>query len=171
MPAAPRRRRWRRVTLLGIALAVLAAGHYVWFSLFGPPARWGTGVISMSPSTEPAAAGAMAEEDALAPEPAATLQARLRGVALAGVEGAPFELDVAEDDGMAVLQSHAGAAWSQDQHLYVRPGATAPWRELPVPPDSMLSGACLVRPGGGPPAVLVSAWQPWWPYELHYGRF
>jgi hypothetical protein len=164
------RRRRQAIALVAVALALIVGGHYIWFTLFGPPARWGTGGVSMSPTTDRADV-ALAADDALVPDTAASLQARLRGIALDGVDGTPFELDVSEDDGMAVLQTHAGATWSQAQHLYARPNRSAPWRELAVPPDSMLSGACLVQPGGGPPAVLVSAWQPWWPYQQHYGRF
>ncbi len=166
MPSGPGARRWAAVTVL--ALVFLAGAHYVWFTVFGPPARWGTGVVDVDPPIDPVETPRSG--DAPAPDRAATLATRLGAIALEGVVGRPFELDVVEDDGMAVLQAHAGPTWTQDQRLYLRASRDAPWRELAVPPGLMLSDACLVRPGGGRPAVLVSAWQPWWPYERQYGR-
>ena len=168
MPRGPGVRRWRWLARAGLSLAVLAGTHYVWFTVFGPPARWGTGVVGVDPRIEKG--GALASSDEPAPDGAGTLAARLGAVALDGVAGKPFELDVSEDDGMAVLQTHAGASWTEGQRLYLRAGRSAPWREVLLAPGLMLSDACLVQPGGGRPAVLTSAWQPWWPYERHYGR-
>ncbi len=169
-PSRQPSRGWRRATLAGAALALLIMAHYGWFTVLGPPARWGTGVVTVDPTIERADAAAIQPGDRWAPDRAATFPARLSTVALDGVQGKPFELDVAGDDGMGVLQTFAGPSWTQGQRLYVRSGAAAPWRELTLPPGLMLSDACLVRPGGRP-AVLVSAWQPWWPYERSYGRF
>lgn len=158
------------VGLTGAALACLVLGHYVWFTVFGPPARWGTGVVSVDPTIERGAAAEVEPLGGWALDAAATLSARLGAIALDGVEGTPFQLDVAADDGMAVLQTFAGASWTLGQRLYVRSGAAAPWRAVPVPRSLVLGDAGLVRPGGRP-AVLVSAWQPWWPYERSYRRF
>ena len=169
-PSRQPSRGWRRATLAGAAVALLIMAHYGWFTVLGPPARWGTGVVTVDPTIERADAAAIQPGDRWAPDRAATFPARLSTVALDGVQGKPFELDVAGDDGMGVLQTFAGPSWTQGQRLYVRAGAAAPWRELTLPPGLMLSDACLVRPGGRP-AVLVSAWQPWWPYERSYGRF
>ena len=162
--------RWRWAVLAGAAVLALVGGHYLWFGLFGPPARWGTGVVGVDPRLEPAGPGASEPAGGWAPDAAATLQARLAAVALGGVVGKPFQLDVDAATGAGVVQTSGGPSWTQGQRLYVRVDAAAPWRELALPTGLMLSDATLIRRGGRP-VVVASAWQPWWPYERSYGRF
>ena len=163
-------RRWRWWAGLALVAGLfLVGGHYVWFGLFGPPARWGTGVVGLDPRLGPASAGA-GEPGEWAPDAAATLQARLAAIGLTGIEGKPFQLDVDATGGAGVLQTSAGPSWTQGQRLYVRTDAAAPWREFALPPGLTLSDATLIRRGGRP-VVVASAWQPWWPYERSYGRF
>src|SRR6266516_7859313 len=102
-------------TVAGIAAVVMvvAAGHFAWFLVFGPPARWVSGVEDAVPKfagVESPAAAPYAEaqgvDSSSSPLPAEAGQS-------SGVAGRVLHLDEAAELGHSVLLSHAGRYWSQ----------------------------------------------------------
>ncbi|MFQ5540610.1 MAG: hypothetical protein ACE5FB_09405 [Candidatus Binatia bacterium] len=162
----------KRIIILAVVLGVLGLSHFGWFSFFGPPALWGSGVAEKVPkfaeNNIPASVLLYAEEmmtqaDVLSREDV------LAG-SKSGVLGEPFHYDIATEYGLAVIQTHAGKYWGDDQHLYIRSLSSTDWRELPVPKQMKMQDATIVRLKGEM-SILLARWYSWWPHSEQYGRF
>jgi len=162
--------RARKVAGMAAVVMVVAGGHFVWFLVFGPPARWGSGVEDVAPKFPGL------ESPAAAPYAAAqgidSSSSDLLGEVgqSSGVVGRVLHCDEVAELSYSVLQTHAGRYWSQDQHLYFRCAPSGDWREFPLPHHLIADNPRLVRLNGRVSA-LVERWNSWWPYSRNYRRF
>jgi hypothetical protein len=159
----------RRRALLLLAAAALSMGaHFAWFSLFGPPARWGNDVRDFGAVTRSAdipaavrawaaaASGATSADTSTWPTPDSTRGARV------------YVIDVAPQLGRAAALTHRGERWVDDHHLYVRGPGAGSWREIPIPARFVLQDARLVATSRDT-ALLAVRWHSWYPPD--YVRF
>ena len=104
--------RTRKVAGMAAVVMVVAGGHLVWFLVFGPPARWGSGVEDVAPKFPGL------ESPAAAPYAAAqgidSSSSDLLGEVgqSSGVVGRVLHCDEVAEVGYSVLQTHAGRYWS-----------------------------------------------------------
>jgi hypothetical protein len=155
-------RRRRAGLLLVAAVLLVALGHFLWFSLFGPPARWGNdvrafGAVSDSRAAPPAL---LAATTALPTDVVAQLS-------LPDDAGAVYASDVVPESGRALALTHRGSRWIDDRGLYVR-DATTGWRELPLEDRMLLQEAKLIV-AARDTVILAVRWNSWYPPR--YGRF
>ena len=162
----------KRIIILTVILGVLSLSHFGWFAFFGPPALWGSGVADKVPkfvkNNIPARVLLYAKEFLSQPEVISSKE--ILATSGGGVLGKPFDYDIAAEYGLAVLQTHAGQYWGDDQHLYIRSLSSSDWRELAIPKKMKMQDATIVRPKGET-SILLARWHPWWPHSGQYGRF
>jgi hypothetical protein len=160
--------RGKKIVVAGAV--ALGFGQFLWFSIFGPPARWGTGVVDVNPKFEQAdAANVVSSDD--------TVATAFSGASIPDVErqasnivGRVLAIDEMSPEGAAVLQTYGGKNWTEDQHLYFRHSVTDRWRELPLPRGFIVENPKVVRLYGHA-TMLVGRWNAWYPATRNYKRF
>ena len=155
---------------MAAVVMVLAGGHFAWFLVFGPPARWGSGVEDAAPRFADVESPAAARYAAAPGVDSSSSNLPAEAGQSSGVAGRVLHFDEVAELGYSVLQTHAGRYWSQNQHLYFRRTGSADWREVPLPQDFIADNPRLVRLNGRVTA-LVERWNSWWPYSRSYRRF
>jgi hypothetical protein len=161
--------RAKKIVVAVSAAVALGFFQYAWFSVFGPPARWGTGVVDVKPKFVTTSTNVISLEDTVAtsPTPATVPEAKWRG---SNVVGHALLIDEISPEGPAILQSYGGKNWTADQHLYFRRTATETWREVRLPARFIAENPKLVRMNGRLVA-LVGRWHSWYPERRNYKRF
>ena len=155
--------RRRRAVLLPVAVVLLVAlGQFLWFSLFGPPARWGNDVRAFGAVTD-----ARAAPPALLAATAALPTDVVAQLSLPDDAGAVTASDIVPESSRALALTHRGARWIDDRRLYVRDGTTG-WREIPLEDRLMLQEAKLIV-AARDTVILAVRWNSWYPPG--YGRF
>jgi hypothetical protein len=149
--------------LLAAAVLLGAVGHFLWVSLFGPPARWGNDVRVFGEVSDTRAAppSLLASATTLAPD---TLAAPAMAV---DPNGAVYVSDVAPQLDRAVALTHRGSRWIDDRHLYVRDRAGS-WHEIALVDRIVLQDAKLIVTPRDTTIIAVR-WHSWYP--VNYGRF
>jgi hypothetical protein len=161
----------KRIRVASVAVVLLGLCHYGWFWVFGPPSWWGSGVVVKTPSFAHRAPPALEGYLRTADTRAVASEAQAAGSKQSGnLVGTPFGHDDAPECGVSVVQTHAGRFWGDGQHLYVRGSRKGDWSE-PLPSRSMtFSDATIVCPESRA-SILLTRWNPWWPFGSSYGRF
>jgi hypothetical protein len=153
-----------------IGVVLLVAGHLLWFLVFGPPSRWGSGVEDHVPNFAGigftlAAPITLAPGNELPPRKSVDETEKR-----SGITGRILYFEEVPQYGYAVLQTYNGRYWSEDQHLYFRRASDDHWREISLPPPFIISNPELILQDGRVMA-LIERWDSWWPYRKNFSRY
>ena len=84
--------------------------------------------------------------------------------------GSIFRQDVVQEANIAVVLTHSGKNWSDDQHLLVGSSKGTDWKEISLSNNSNYQNTTIIREKASH-AILVSRSKSWWPYRKNYIRF
>ncbi len=166
-----RRRCWIVLGIcVGVSSLLLLLGPLdpprLYFSLVGPGDDWGSGVTEALPPSPPLSVPEWVRESCRRemPPPVAKMPD------VPGLVAKPFDSDVAENLGMAVVLTRSIPREAGEQHIYYRLAADALWRNGRVPTHVDLHEVALFC--AEPDAViLASRWNSWYPYSENYQRY
>ncbi len=153
----------RKIIIITFILASLwCFFDFFTFSLLGPPKPWGAHTAGEYPdlirTDIPENFSDYVRE--IKSREKKTFSDRTINYPDSALAGEIFHTDIVPKLNMAVVLTHSGKYWVDDQHLYIGPVDGTNWKKLSLTENTYLSDATIVPDNGGQ-SILISRWNSW----------